>query len=327
MSLALSLLVLLAPGDEALAGSLVTAARSTLGEGAAVELRVITLPDEEAAARALMAETHAQALAVIEWREPEKEHAQIRLFTLDDPQVFERELTFAASDAAEERGRTLGFTLASMLPEARPIASAPPETAPDASPTPVAQAAAPAPAPGPAPATPPDARAPWRAAFDVAGVAAVAIAGEGMGFGGELAGQVRLNEQLALRASVALRLGELEALDARTTSVDLGPGIVWRSHDTEPGRPFALALRLDALARLLRVRLDAQHDSESHGHVVPVIGLSVEASYALSRELGLTASAGARAILGETEVISKGQPVASFAPVELGFALGTRLRL
>jgi hypothetical protein len=327
LTFTLALLVLLAPDDAALASSIATATRATLGPDVTLELRVVDAPQDDAAAIALAQAAHARSVAVIT-TDAAAQHARIRLYDAINGRQVEREVEFAAGDPIEERGRALGFTLASMLPDAEPAtASAAPdaEAVAQAAPAnpPAAAPAAATPPPPPAPAPAPE---PWTFAIDAAARAVAAIDGEGSGFGGTLGGQYRLGDHLALRAGAALHVGHVEPLEARLTIVDIGPGLVWRSNDAEPGRRFALALRADAFARLQSVSRPAHRSraAETRGRFMPGLGLGLEVTYALSREFAAFAGGGAQVLLGETEIVLHGQRVASFAPVGLGFELGAR---
>lgn len=329
MNFALTLLVLLAPGDEPLAGSLAAAVRETLGPDATIELRVVATTPPDADVLALAHEADAGAVAVIEWSQPERGRAQARLYSQSSGRWLERELDFAPGDPVQERGRALGFTLGSMLPEA---AAAVAQSEPAG---PAAEPAQPAPAPPqalPAPAHSqpvPQAAAPWTFAIELAAQGLLAIGGEGSAAGGELGGRYRVSDHVALRAGAALGLGHIEALEADLLNVDLGGGLVWRSGDPRPGSPWTLALRLDLLARLQRLTRHAadERQEESHGRFLPATGVAVEATYALSSDLALFTAAGAHALLGETEVRLRDEQVAAFAPVDLQLALGLRVSL
>jgi hypothetical protein len=331
MTYALTLLVLLSPGDEPLASSLAASARATLGEGAALELRIVAQPIDDAGALALAQGAQAGAVAMIAWSEGAGgRSARVRMYGRATERWLERDLAFAADDASEERGRALGFTLGSMVPEAALPVVLPP-AAEAASPPLVAQSTpAPEPTkPAPVPALP---RAPslepppWTFAIDGAVQGSLALGGEGEAIGGEIGGQYRLGEHLALRAGAAVRVGHIEALEATMLIADLGPGLSWRSGDPRPDRPWAFALRLDGLARLQNVTRAGAHGrpEERHGRVVPAVGVAAEIVYALTRELALFADAGGHAVLGETEIRLREQQVAAFAPVDVSFGLGVR---
>jgi hypothetical protein len=66
------------------------------------------------------------------------------------------------------------------------------------------------------------------------------------------------------------------------------------------------------------------HAAESHTRFVPGLGLGLEAAYAFTREFAMFWGGGVQVLLDETELVLRGQQVASFAPVGLGFELGAR---
>lgn len=336
MTYALTLLVLLSPGDEPLASSLAASARATLGEGATLELRVLEQPIDDAGALALAQGAQAGAVATIAWSEgPGGRGARVRMYGRATGRWLERDLAFAVDDASEERGRALGFTLGSMVPEAALPVVPPPPAAQPASPPPLVAQSTPVPVPVPVPAKPAPAPLPpapiaepppWTFAIDGAVQGTLALGGEGDAVGGEIGGQYRLGPHLALRAGAAVRVGHVEALEATLLILDLGPGLSWRSADPRPGRPWAFALHLDGLARLQSLTRAAAHGrpDERHGRFVPAVGVAAEVMYALTRELALFADAGGHAVLGETEIRLREQQVAAFAPVDVSFGLGAR---
>jgi len=179
---AVTLIVLVAAGA---AGDPTTVAmkgatRDALG-GALVEVREArgAAPDDDAA---LATETSAHADAVVElgWTDPRHRQATLRVHIASAGRWIERVIAFRPSDAPTEKGRTLGFAVASMLPDAAadhaatggtPIgagSATPPSSSPAASATPAPSAAiesssapaTPAPAPTPPVVTPATAAAP-----------------------------------------------------------------------------------------------------------------------------------------------------------------------
>ena len=334
---ALTLLVLLSPGDESLAESIASAARATLGSELALEVRVEAKPVTDDAARELARNAGSRALAVIDWRDRGKLRARIRLYTQTTERWLVRELEFTSEDTPAERGRTIGFSLASMLPE-----NTPGEPQSDASPAPEHTSGEPQSVASPAPTAParpsaagvshspltsqPLAAKPWTFALDLAGQGVLGVGGEGTAVGGELGGQYRLGEHFSLRLAAALRVGHLEQLEARALTLDLAPGLSWRSGDTGPAQAWGLALSLAAVARLQSVRRAPIGSTapESHGRWLPGVGVGLEVNYALNHEAALFVSSGLRALLGETDLFLRGRHVASFAPLELGLGLGAR---
>ena len=115
--------------EQALRGALgrdVQVAVRSASEGASDESLVATASNE-----------HAALLVVIAWSERPR-RATLRVVKPADGRWTDREIRFDSADVATERGRTVGFALASMVPD---DALAPPD-----------RPSAPAPAPAPAPA-------------------------------------------------------------------------------------------------------------------------------------------------------------------------------
>jgi hypothetical protein len=126
-----------------------------------------TPSDEEALA--VEKATHSVAIVELRWTDGSHRKATLRIHLANEARWVERAIAFKPSDAFAERGRTLGFAVASMLPDwgtrtgtaaTAATATAGGTTAPAAaatstpSPAPApAPTSAPAPAPAPAPAT------------------------------------------------------------------------------------------------------------------------------------------------------------------------------
>ena len=339
MTFALTLLVLLSPGDEPMATAIAAAARATLGADTALELRFLAVAPNDAAALALAHDSGSAAIALITWTDSGHQRARLRVYSQTTRAWTARDLDFAARDPAEEKGRAIGFNLASMLPEGVPFAKR--SLAPAAPPAPSAPTTPPAPrvatldtAPAPVAKTapvPPNAATPrpwppWTLSIDAAAQGVVAVSGEGTSVGGALGGQYRLDEHLSLSLGAALRIGHIEALEARLVTVDFGPGVAWRSGDLDAGRRWGLQLQLGAFARLQSLRRTSagSQPRESHGRFVPGAGIGVELTYALTRDIALLANIRVNAVLGQTDVFLRDREVAAFAPIELGLGLGAR---
>jgi len=333
MAYAITLLVLLSHGDEVLGDSLASAARAAVRDPQAVELRLVDEPLEDERARELATTAQASAVGTVRFLDDAHLQARVRVYDRARGRWVERTLQFAPVDAVTEKGRALGFTLGSMVSEA--AARSAPDEAPapavvSGSPTPEPTPATPVETPSPTPSSPPPraaaASAPTSFGIDALLQAALAVGGEGSALGGRLGGQYHLGEHVALRAGAALRVGQLEALEANLTLVDLGAGVAWRTVDAGPGQRLALAVHLDALARLHHVARaqSAMHPAESHGRFLPAVGVGAELAYGITREFALLVDAAAHALLGETELVLRGQQIAAIAPVDLVLGLGAR---
>jgi hypothetical protein len=341
---------LLSPGDEPRAAAIAAATRATIGADTVLELRFVASPPNDDAAVALVRDTRSAAIALITWNDSSREHARLRVYSQATRAWTARDLEFAARDPAEEKGRAIGFNLASMLPEealvaqspvvpappaAQPPAIEPPATTPPAAPaapiatreaTPAMEAKPGAPAAVPPTRATPPTSPPWALAVDLAAQGVVALSGEGTSIGGALGAEYRLGEHFALCLGAALRIGHVEALEARMVAIDLGPGLAWRTGDLDAGRRWGLQVQLAGFARLQSLRREAERSEthESHGRWVPGAAVGVELTYALTPDIALLANTRLNAVLGQTDVFLRNREVAEFAPIELGLGLGAR---
>lgn len=156
MLLAIAWVVLFTGSDAETERALTQAAQSALGEGAVVRVIEVAQPPSDEAALELARAAGGDSVASVVWLEPR--HMRVRLRAHSPARGWlEREIEFAPGDAPSERGRTLGFNLASMLAadsspsanaaEALPpsAAAGPPVSSPAAVPPPAAPTAPPSP--------------------------------------------------------------------------------------------------------------------------------------------------------------------------------------
>ncbi|MGH7436302.1 MAG: hypothetical protein ACRENE_11575, partial [Polyangiaceae bacterium] len=93
------------------------ATRAALTDPTTVEVResrASTPSDDEALAIGRLA--HPMAIVELRWTEPTHRKAILRVHLTEESRWVARTIPFRASDAYAERGRTLGFAIASMLP-------------------------------------------------------------------------------------------------------------------------------------------------------------------------------------------------------------------
>jgi hypothetical protein len=133
-----------------------------------VELRATRDLPSDGLAIAAEQQAHADAVAEVTWSDGAHRQARLHVHLARTGRWVDRSIGFQPSDADAERGRTIGFAVASMIPEAPGAAEAEPPVAPWP-PSPPAPPAPPAPPPPPAPsgapapvvpAPPPEASAP-----------------------------------------------------------------------------------------------------------------------------------------------------------------------
>jgi hypothetical protein len=311
MSNSLTLVVLIAgaPPDAAFASAIDRGAVETLGAGTQVVFREADAVPPDAEAEAMESREHADAIAVVSWADARRSHAELRVHLAHPPHWVRRDLGFAASDAVAEEGRAVGFAVASMIPEATEAASPPPPVIERARPVDETTRA----------------RRPY-GSVRLAAVAAISLGGEGGGLGGTVDGRYFTGEHFALRAAASLRLGDVDAADARQREVKLAGGLAWRSGDGSRAHPFAAGARVDALAVALEVT--RTHDGMNHdeGRWLPGAEALLEGSFAPSSFASVFVAGGVECLFGRTDVDVRGQTLATVAPVSLLFEAGLEAR-
>jgi hypothetical protein len=170
MADAATLIVLVAAAEatDPTTHAMARATKDALGPAARVVVR--ETPGDPGDAEAIAAERAENADAVVElsWiasREGRHRQASVRMHLRNSGRWVDRWITFRPTDADAERGRTLGFAIASILPEAAtpgsPSSPSPASTVGTTTPTPPApDGAAPETAPAPTPPPPPPPSAP-----------------------------------------------------------------------------------------------------------------------------------------------------------------------
>lgn len=323
-----SVVVILAtgePGDgstRAIEQSLHTA----LGSDAVVTVKTTPPADaSDAALASAAAADHTTLLGVVSWAERQR-RVTLHFVTPPGDRWTDREIRFDAADAPTERGRTVGFALASMVSDE-------------------ALAANPAPAPAPPRAQPPPSLASpvapgsdsdqlagsapprlTRLAFDASAVGVSGIGGYAGGVGGVLGFRVNLAGPLAVRVALGARVGEVSPAQATSRVYGGALGLAWQPF-LDDERRWSAGARLGAL--LLRHELvHFSDDDPSPAHLarfMPGLDAAVEGAFRLADYASLIAAGGTEIALGETDVYLHGSRVASIAPVRLFLETGLRV--
>ena len=319
---ALTLLVLIASGDGGrdvtgpVATSMARAVREAVGGDAQVVVREVPRVPSDDDATALARELHASAVAELLWKDPEHRRATLHFHAEPSTSRWtDREIGFDATDADAERGRMIGFALASMLPELAAGAAAPPPP-PSSPPSP----SPPPPPPEPArrgedearsegPPAPPGEVHRWLGAVDLA--VAGSLGGDATALGGVLSARWDFAPSFSARLAGAVRGGEVGAAGASSTIGSGAAGLVWRAIPATTTRALGLALRADVLAMQVRLSRAASHATLW----LPGADLAVEGSWMLARPVALFAAAGAEAAFGATDVFLFSQRVTTLPPV------------
>jgi hypothetical protein len=267
------------------------AAAEVVGDLGGVRVVERLPPSDEEALRAER-ELGARAVVTLAWGDADRLLARLRLHAARTDRWIERELVFGAADTPEERGRALGFALASMLPEGDPSL---PRAASE--PTPLE--------PPPRPLGP--------NALEAAFLAGAGLDGPAGGLGGRIAFERALTPRLGAGLSLASRLGRATPVDARelTTTVGLGLSLGL----LEPGR-VGLAIRVEALAVHEAVERVTAQATSWRSHLMPGAGLVVEATLRLAGPLALAIAGGGELALGtvDVEVLAPGQATQARIP-------------
>ncbi len=362
MSVAVVVAVLVAAG-EAQSPTMISIQAATieaLGAGGSVVVREVgTVSDGEA----LRLEEQLRAAAVVEvfWSHTTKANARIRIHMASADRWIDRQMTFLPGDSVPERGRTIGFAIASMLlsqtdalsspgllppsPSPSPSPSSLPPSpsssslplspsAPPASsaPTVVPQPRAPKPAPSPAgdfASTDAPTRQPPQAAhaIDVSALGSTGWGGPAGGLGVVARFEAAIGGDLWLRAGAGIRSGAVPGLNGRDTVTSGAVGIAWRPNPTTAASPIGVGIRLDVGILFHDLSHQALDGSSIHkGRLIPGAMLSAEAAWRVSGSVDAIVAFGSEIAFGVTDVLVAGHPVATI-PAFRGLAeLGARFR-
>ncbi|MBX3208915.1 MAG: hypothetical protein KF764_28040 [Labilithrix sp.] len=333
MSEPLVLVILLGTSPDPTTDGLMAAARGALGPEAVVlvETSPVTTDTE---ALAIGARVRARAVARVSWADrPSQRTARLHVHVAPSGEWADDELTFLPNDVPSEKGRTVGYALATMVQRLER------EQAREKGPTVAGEPGAPStPAtasPPVAPLVTPDGRdtkveppreppsSPGLARdFDVLAYGTGALGGGATSAGG--AGGVRWwpVPRFGVRAAVGARAGSIAEADATTTTLFAAAGPGYR---VPIGRSFELGARADFV--VLQHSVARRRPVETtRARALAAIDLMIEAGWWLGPHAGLVAGVGAELAFGTTPVSIGGTPVADIPPARGLAELGVRFR-
>lgn len=359
MSTALTLVVLIASSDasDPTVGAMTRAAREALGPTSQVVVRELPrdLSDEDAVT--LEHALHADAIVEVTWQGTAHLRARMHLHSDKRARWIDREISFDTSDVDAERGRAIGFTVASMIPE-RPGAPLADES--------LSSTPAPAPTPAPKPPVPvakvastgrarderdkhgkqdeseeraereeheervetlrEESPRAWVVAVDVAASGGIGVAGDATGIGVAFAGQWYFGPRFALRLGGVVRAGDVPEAQATSTEIAFGPGVLWRASARAPtlAHPFGFAVRADLLA--VRLALARTGDASHPSRWIPAADLMLDATWLFTARTGFFAAIGPEIAFGATDVVVHGVRVATVPPLRGIAEIGLRVR-
>lgn len=317
MSEPLVLVVLLGTSPDPTADAIMTTARRALGPEAIVlaETSATTSDDD---ALAIAERVHARAVARVTWADGSFRVARLHVHVAPSSSSdwANDEITFQPQDVASEKGRTVGYTLASMVQRIeQEHEAAAPKAPPPAPPPPT-----PPPAPSVAPTERPLARPPAsRSALDVHvhGIGVIGADASGVGGGGAV--RWWPGSHIGFRAGAGARGGRIEAANASTTTVSLAVGPGYRTM-------IATTLELGLRADFVVLRHAVTREDTTHARWLGAVDLLVELGWAVSAHGGVVASLGSEVALGTTSIRVGGADVGDL-PTLRGIAeLGARFR-
>jgi hypothetical protein len=305
--LVITLLVAAGQGDAADTGAMLQALVEALGDVRAAA-REVEGPLGDEAMLAAERDTASDVVAAVTWAGPAKLEARVRLHVRASDRWVERGLTFAASDDLRERGRTLGFTMASMLPDRAP----PPRAA---QPPPAAIATPPAP-----PAPPP------RLALDLMVMGSLGLGGNADALGGAFAVRRALAPWLSVRGELMGRTGVVQAAEATSLALHLAAGVAVSPLGNPATRRAGLEVRADlaVLYESLGHLSPDDIDRDRQARLVPGGDLVIEGSVRVLGSAAVVLGVGAEVAFGRTDVFVHERKVAELPPLRLVSSLGLR---
>ncbi|MES1185464.1 MAG: hypothetical protein ABUL60_16755 [Myxococcales bacterium] len=308
----LVVLILSSAESDPAAPALEAAARELLGETATI--RVMATPTDLSDAATLQRAGTADGVVELAWND-DQQSALLHCYVARDGRWVDRKISFGAGDEAPQRGRLLGFAIASMFPRlAAPAATEPPRDERPISPDSKASVAA------ERRATPP------RFELELGATATTGVQGPGDALGAVVGVRVPLGPALSLHASVGARRGEIPSAQATTQSATGALGLAWLASPADGS--VQLGLRADLIASWMVVTrpLASSAEPESRARWMSGGAALVEGGYRFIGRLGAYGGAGAEILLTPTDVYAEGRLTAKLPTFRVVGELGLRAR-
>jgi hypothetical protein len=314
----LVILLLVARGETADPTTLgaVRATHELLGQELRVEVREFDTPPADDRALELGNGLGAAAIIELSWDSPEHKQARVHFHLEPHPGWNDRVIGFMAADDMVERGRTVGFAIASMLPASAANAE------------PLRAWTAVRETPEREPLTPVMPKPPrrWLGTVDALGSTAVGVRGESPGWGGVASARWYFAPPFGLRLGISARAGEIDPAQATSLSMHLAAGVVWVVVAATGERRWEIGARLDALAMRERLTHFDSDDTEpvDLARWLPGADAAIEGSWMFNSAAGLVAAVATEVEFGKTDVTLHHARVATIPPLRLVFQAGVR---
>lgn len=337
-----TLFILVAAGERPdLTRAMAGATRDALGANAVVVVREVATEPSDPEALAIEHSENADAVAELSWTDARHQQASVKLHIAQDQRWVERSVGFLRLDADAERGRTLGFTIASILPQAAAVPSPSNATpAPTATSSEAPSAGSPSipstavaiqrtsglgeAAPTPPPQEPPTPARRLNLSIDALAIGGIATAGDSnVGTGGAIAVQWFPYRHFSLRIEGGLRGGTIDAAQANTVTTLVSGGIAFHPWRTGGTHPFGASLR----AEFMYLDESVTHFGQStqvHFRHFPGFDIAADASWRFASDVELVAGGGIEALLGTAYVDVQGKRL-DLTPLNAIGEIGLRL--
>jgi hypothetical protein len=357
----LTLIVLVGAGQasDATTHAMTAAVREALGPSSHVSVREAQRAPSDAQALESEREDHADAVVEVTWLDAHRRQATLRVHVAQSGRWVDRSMAFRPSDADTQRGRAMGFAVASILPEPVdpgvtpevPSAPAPP-VPPNASSPPQGDASAPA-APNEVAASatpsrdvaadraqgsqtatgePPNAshghsRTGPRFAVDALAIGASGTEDGANGVGGAAAVHWFVARPLSLRVGGGMRGGSIDAAQASTRVAFASAGLAVHPWVASPQHPIGASLRVDCLLENVALTHLTSTDPNPVQKEQWIVGADalVGGTWRFAEDVELVASAGVEDVFSSGYVSLNGARVATIPPLRLVGETGLRL--
>ena len=304
------------------------AARAVLGREAKllIEHSPSDPPDEESSARS----RRADGVVELSWS-ADRTHARIHGFLSRKQRWVDREVTFGASgesaeSEAKERGRLLGFAVATMFDDSEALSEpADPPSQPTRPPAPPPTSAV-------APAVTSRDEAPTRlpvvrhSSLEFAGIVSSGFEGTASGLGASAAIRVGWHAPFSVRAFLAGRAGNIPKAQASARTVQFGAGMSLRFLP-ESSR-WELGARADGIVSYFEASHLSEDDEFPDRRTRWLVGsdLLAEGGFRFTESVGVYGAAGLEAMFGATQIYTHGRQVAVVPALRSVAELGIRTR-
>lgn len=287
-----------------------TAAREVLGTTA--QVRVVAVPADLADLKVQeqAARDGADGAVELSWTN-DRSRALVHCYVAGDGRWVDRSIGFGPDEDSNERGRMLGYAVASMF------LSGPLQRAPQ-TPAPRAYREAPAHDDIPKTAAPSDGHA-----FDFGGLVSHGLGGEADALGVSTALSFSALPPLWLRAAVSGRGGRIPAAQATMKTLQASAGAAVELFDITG---FGVGLRGDFIGSWLEVEQLSADDPSIARQQRWLFGVDTVACGALKLSAGasLFAGGGLEVMFGRTDIYTHGARVATIPPLRLIAEVGLR---